>query len=61
MASYNEMPQNARSDYIRQLVTVNKKNPKVLFDTINSLVSPAAPVTPVLCEADSNAFLRFFY
>ena len=60
VSSYNEMVENARSDYIRQLVTVNKKNPKVLFDTINSLVCPAAPVTPVFCEADSNALLRFF-
>lgn len=60
MSSYNEMVENARSDYIRQLVTVNKKNPKVLFDTISSLVCPAAPITPVFCEADSNALLRFF-
>ena len=60
VSSYNEMVENARSDYIRQLVTVNKKNPKVLFDTINSLVCSAAPVTPVFCEADSNTLLRFF-
>ena len=60
VSSYNEMMENARSDYIRQLVTVNKKNPKVLFDTINSLVCPAASVTPVSCKTDSNALLRFF-
>ena len=60
VASYNDMVKNARSEYIRKLVTLNKKNPKALFDTINSLVCPAAPITPVFCEADSNAFLRFF-
>jgi hypothetical protein len=58
--SYNETVGKARSDYIRHLVTLNKKNPKVLFDTINTLVCPAAPVIPVFCEADSNAFLGFF-
>ena len=60
VSSYNELVEKARSEYIRHLVAVNKKNPKVLFDTINSLVCPAAPVTPVFCEADSNAFLSFF-
>uniref|UniRef100_A0A8C6UJA3 Reverse transcriptase domain-containing protein n=1 Tax=Neogobius melanostomus TaxID=47308 RepID=A0A8C6UJA3_9GOBI len=54
------MVDEARSNYIRQLVTLNKKNPKVLFNSINSLVRPAVPVTPVFCEADSSAFLRFF-
>ena len=44
------MVENATSDYIHELVTVNKKNSKVLFDTINSLVLPAAPITPVFYE-----------
>uniref|UniRef100_A0A672G1H3 Reverse transcriptase domain-containing protein n=1 Tax=Salarias fasciatus TaxID=181472 RepID=A0A672G1H3_SALFA len=60
ISSYNKMVENARSNYIRQLVAANKKNPKVLFDTINSFICPAAPVTPVFIEADSHAFLNFF-
>uniref|UniRef100_A0A8C8DX31 Reverse transcriptase domain-containing protein n=1 Tax=Oryzias sinensis TaxID=183150 RepID=A0A8C8DX31_9TELE len=60
VSSYNEMVKDARSDYFRQLISSNKKSPKVLFDTINSIVSPAAPVPPVSCKADSNEFLKFF-
>lgn len=58
MSFLNEMVERARSDYIRQLVAVNKRNPVVLFDTINPLVCPAAPVTAIFTEADCHAFLE---
>lgn len=60
MSSLNETIKNARSDYFRQLITMNKKKPQVLFDTINSVVCPAVPPAPVFCKADSNKFRSFF-
>jgi len=51
------MIKNARSEYFSQLISKNKKNPKVLFDTI---VSPAASPIPVFSTMDSNHFAKFF-
>ena len=38
----------------------NKRNPKVLFDTISSLVSPPVSAVAVQCRASCNEFLTFF-
>lgn len=58
--SLNNMIHKERAKYFFDLIASNKKNPKVLFDTISSIVSPAAPVAPVVSKADSNDFLSFF-
>uniref|UniRef100_A0A672ZSA2 Reverse transcriptase domain-containing protein n=1 Tax=Sphaeramia orbicularis TaxID=375764 RepID=A0A672ZSA2_9TELE len=60
ITSLNKMIKEARSSYFHKLIATNKKNPKVIFDTIQSIVSPAVPAAPVLCKADSNDFLNFF-
>ena len=59
-ASLNEMLRTARTQYFSKLISSNKKNPKFLFDTINSIVSPTTPPVPVHSIADSNYFLHFF-
>lgn len=56
----NNMIKEARASYFYKLIASNKKNPKVLFDTINLMVSPAAPATPVLCKINSNEFSKIF-
>ncbi|KAF7664257.1 hypothetical protein LDENG_00183040 [Lucifuga dentata] len=38
----------------------NKRNPKVLFDTINSIVSPISPQLPIFSNDDCNKFLKYF-
>ena len=56
----NEMIRGARTTYFANLISSNKRNPKVLFETINPLVSPTAPQVPVLSNSDCNNFLKFF-
>lgn len=56
----NVMIKQARSTYFANLVTLNKKNPKVLFDTISKIVSPLAPQVPVHSKSDCNRFLHAF-
>ena len=46
--------------YFSQLISLSKKNPKILFDTTHSIVSPTTPQIPVFSQADSNALLTFF-
>lgn len=58
--SLNNKIKQARSACFSNLVALNKKNPKVLFDTISKLVSPLAPQVPVHSKSDCNRFLNFF-
>jgi len=60
MSSISEKIKVARSDYFCQLIATNKKNSKVLFNTINYIVSPAVLAAPVICKAECNGFLHFF-
>uniref|UniRef100_A0A1A8LCV6 Endonuclease/exonuclease/phosphatase domain-containing protein n=1 Tax=Nothobranchius pienaari TaxID=704102 RepID=A0A1A8LCV6_9TELE len=39
LESYNEAVENARSSFFSNLICQNKNNPKVLFDTISSIIS----------------------
>lgn len=56
----NEMLKKVRTCYFSQLISSNKHNPRILFDTINKIVSPTSPQTTVLSKSDCNAFLHFF-
>ena len=60
MTSLNEMLKTARTQYFSKLISLNKNNPRLLFDTINSIVSPATPHVPVSSKTDSNDFLHYF-
>ena len=60
MLDLNELIKQARSAYFSNLVLGNKKNPKVLFDTIENLTAPSAPLVPVYTHEDCNNFLSFF-
>ena len=59
-ASLNEILRYARTQYFSKLISLNEKNPKILFDTIHSIVCPTDPQIPVFSQADSNALLTFF-
>ncbi len=59
-ASLNEMLRTARAQYFSKIISSNKNNSKILFDTINSIVSPTTPQVPVFSIADSNDFLHYF-
>lgn len=60
MLELNEMIKQSRSIYFSNLISSNKKNPKVLFDTIDNLVAPPVSHIPVYSKEDCNDFLRFF-
>ena len=58
--SLNELLKSTRKQYFSQLISSSKRNPKILFDTINSIISPALLQVPVFSKAESNNFLYFF-
>uniref|UniRef100_A0A672G6V9 Reverse transcriptase domain-containing protein n=1 Tax=Salarias fasciatus TaxID=181472 RepID=A0A672G6V9_SALFA len=58
--SLNEMIKQARSTYFANLVNSNKRNPKVVFDTIQKIVSPSSPTVPISTTDDCNKFLKYF-
>lgn len=53
-SSLNEIMKSSRSEYLSSLISSKRRNLKVLFDTINSIVSPTVPALPVSSKADSN-------
>ena len=54
----NNMIRDARTVYFANLISANKGNSKVLFRTINNIVSPTAPLVPVFSDTDCNNFLK---
>lgn len=60
LAELNDLVKSTRAAYFANLISSSKHNPKVLFRTINSIVSPPLPSVPVLSNADCNNFLLFF-
>jgi len=54
----HEMIKQARSRYFSNLVSQNKRNPKVVFDIIQNIVSPSTPLVPVFTTDDCNKFLK---
>ncbi len=51
---------SARAAYFAKLITSSKLNSRVLFNTINNIVSPPLPAVPVYSNNDCNTFLSFF-
>ena len=60
LTEYNNMVKDVRASYIANLISSSKQNPKVLFDTINNIVTPAPPAVPVFSNKDGRNFLSFF-
>ena len=59
-AEYNVSVGHARAAYFSNIISSSGHNPRILFQTINTLVSPPPPATPVMSNDDCNSFLRFF-
>ncbi|KAF7642948.1 hypothetical protein LDENG_00247550 [Lucifuga dentata] len=60
LASYNIMIKDARAAYFSQLITKSKGNPRVLFNTINRIVSLTVPFIPGFSSSDCDRFLSHF-
>lgn len=52
------MVKDARASYFANLISSNKRTPKVLFDTNNNIVSPVPPDVPVF---SNNYYSNFLY
>uniref|UniRef100_A0A3P9C9L9 Reverse transcriptase domain-containing protein n=1 Tax=Maylandia zebra TaxID=106582 RepID=A0A3P9C9L9_9CICH len=60
LASFNNAIRDARAAYFSHLVTKSRGNPKVLFNTISDIVTPALPAAPISSnEDDCDSFLSF--
>lgn len=55
----NNLMKSATAAYFAQLISFNKRNPKFLFDTIGSTISPEVPATTASSTTDCNAFANF--
>nr|XP_054606508.1 uncharacterized protein LOC129166913 [Nothobranchius furzeri] len=60
LTSFNSAVRDARVSYFSNLVSQSKGNPKVLFNTVSSIVSPATPTASIHSVADCENFLSFF-
>ena len=60
-AEYNDAVGRARAAYFSNIISASKHNPRILFQTITTLVSPPPPATPVQSNEECNNFLQFFY
>uniref|UniRef100_A0A8C6VWY4 Reverse transcriptase domain-containing protein n=1 Tax=Nothobranchius furzeri TaxID=105023 RepID=A0A8C6VWY4_NOTFU len=60
LTSFNSAVRDARVAFFSSLVSQSKGNPKVLFNTISSIVSPASPTASIHSVADCENFLCFF-
>ena len=59
-SDFNVLVKNARAAYFSNLIATSKRNPRVLFKTINNIVSSPLPPVPVYSNEDCNGFLLFF-
>ena len=60
LIDFNSMVKNARATYFAKLIASSKRNPKVLFETINNIVCPQKPNNHVFSANDCKNFLQFF-
>uniref|UniRef100_A0A8C6PBL6 Reverse transcriptase domain-containing protein n=1 Tax=Nothobranchius furzeri TaxID=105023 RepID=A0A8C6PBL6_NOTFU len=60
LTSFNSAVRDVRVAYFSNLVSQTKGNPKVLFNTISSIVSPASPTASIHSVADCENVLSFF-
>lgn len=58
--SYNMALKEARSFYFNSLIKNHKNNPRVLFDTINSIIASPPPHALIASDDDFNVFLHDF-
>ncbi len=52
ITEFNDMVKDARPSYFTKLISSSKCNPKILFDTINNIVTPAPPDVPIFSNND---------
>lgn len=60
LSEFNDRVKNARAAYFSNLISSSQHNSRVLFKTINHIVSPPLPSVPVFSNDDCNRFLLFF-
>nr|XP_054588195.1 uncharacterized protein LOC129153142 [Nothobranchius furzeri] len=60
LSSFNSAVRGTRVSYFSNLMSQSKGNPKVLFNTISSIVSPASPTASIHSVANCENFLSFF-
>uniref|UniRef100_A0A8C7WVE9 Reverse transcriptase domain-containing protein n=1 Tax=Oryzias sinensis TaxID=183150 RepID=A0A8C7WVE9_9TELE len=60
ISTLNDMIKQARSTFFQKLISMNKRNPKTLFNIINTLTSPSYSQLPNLSQSDCNTFLQTF-
>lgn len=58
--SLHETIKSARSGYFSQFISSNKINSKLLFETMNFIVSPMDHQVPMSSISESDDFLNFF-
>uniref|UniRef100_A0A669BY78 Poly(U) binding splicing factor 60 n=1 Tax=Oreochromis niloticus TaxID=8128 RepID=A0A669BY78_ORENI len=59
LASFNNAIRDARAAYFSHLVTKSRGNPKVLFNTISDIVTPALPAAPISSNESCENVLSF--
>ncbi len=57
---FNTMVKCARVSYFTTLISSSRCNPKVLYVSVNNIVSPVPPAVPVHSNKDCCDFLSFF-
>lgn len=57
LASFNNAIRDARAAYFSHLVAKSRGNPKVLFDTITDIITPAPPAAIISSNEDIFFFL----
>uniref|UniRef100_A0A3P9JCY3 Reverse transcriptase domain-containing protein n=1 Tax=Oryzias latipes TaxID=8090 RepID=A0A3P9JCY3_ORYLA len=60
ISTLNGMIKQARSTFFHNLISMNKRNPKTLFNTIYTLTSPSSSQLPNLSQSDCSTFLQTF-
>lgn len=58
--NFNVLVQESRNVYFSNLIALSKRNPKVLFSTINNIVSTPVSEATTFSLNDCNRFLLFF-
>ena len=60
LTDFNSMVKDVRASYFANLISSSTRNPKVLFHTINNIVTPGPPDVPVFSNKEDSNFLSFF-
>ena len=60
LLNFQHILKTARTNYYSNLITQNCHRPKVLFDTINTILNPTATANPDTSQTMCEQFLHFF-